>query len=52
MLSDYTVHSLRKYASKDKKAIKEYKKKPTKANKKKRIKALKALEEGNPVHRQ
>lgn len=52
MLSDYTVHSLRKYASKDKKAIRDYKKKPTKANKKKLIKVLKNIEESNPVHMQ
>lgn len=52
MLSEYAVHSLRKYASKDKKAIMDYKKKPTEANKEKLIKALEDIEESNPVHMQ
>lgn len=52
MLSEYAVHSLRKYASKDKKAISDYKKKPTEANKEKLIKALEDIEESNPVHMQ
>ena len=52
MLSSSAIQNLTKYASKDKKAISYYKKKPTKANKKKLIKALKVIEEDNPVHMQ
>lgn len=50
MLSEYAIHNLVKYAAREKKEIRDYKKKPTKANKKKLIEALKKEEDEHPLH--
>ena len=50
MLSSYAIQELTKYASKEKKEVRDYKKKPNKRNKKKLIEAVKSEEKKHPLH--
>lgn len=52
MLSESAIERLIKYAAKEKKEVKEYRKRPSKANKEKLIRMLEEAEEDNPTHMQ
>ena len=50
MLSTSAIQELVKYASREKKEVRDYKKKPNKRNKKKLIEAVKSEEKNHPLH--